>query len=597
MGNYNLARLLESQARDDRGGLPFLQWLEGGALARSSLAEFLAQVRTWAALLRSRGVGTGDRVVFITTKSPNQHRLFYACWWLGAIAVPVCETLGDMETGFIIRDCEPKLIVVQDELWDKVGNAAADLPMARFSEFPLRPGAQPLAELAEVDDDAVAALVYTSGSTGMPKGVMLSHKNLCRNAQSALQVFEFGKDDNLTSLLPYWHCFGLLVEVVIPVMSAAAVTVPQSQKEFKQGIQTIRPTVMLVVPRIIAMMQSGIEKKIADRGGRVKELFDRAVYNASRIFTAGARLDGGLFRMAAHHVFYDPLIFRKIRQNFGGRLRFIVSGGAPLDMEHQIFFKYLGIPVYQGYGLTETSPVISANHEGSSTVGNCGPVLPWLTPEQGGDWMIKDEDGALGKTGRGELLVRGDCVMKGYWRHKDESAKTMADGWLHTGDGAYMDEDGCLHIEGRQGNMIVLVGGEKLHPEHVEEVVKGAPLVSEAMVFGEGCKNVYAFVNVDEEKARGIPPADLQKQVRAQVLERVQHLALFQRPKEVLILPAFNQEDGTITPTLKIRRYRIREKYAEAIRKFLAECGEEYAVKGRGEVGIHSSRVLESLKK
>ena len=595
MGKYNLARLLEQRAASPRGQKPYLIGLENGQLVSTDLQLFFRQVGDWAALLRERGVKRGDRVVFITAKSPLQQRIFFACWWIGAIAVPVCETLGDLEMGFIIRDCEPALVLAQKNLWQKVENNAGDIQMAELESLLIRHADfGPPPPIEETEDDDVAALIYTSGSTGMPKGVMLTHRNFYRNGECCLTAIDLYEGDTLISLLPYWHCFALIVEVVLPVMTeGVGVIVPLSQKDFKQNIGLYRPSIMLVVPRIADTLKTGIEKNIAAKGGRLKQLFDKAIHNASRIFTAGPKLDGGLLRLVTHHAFYDPLIFRSIRKRFGGRLRCIISGGAPLDMEHQIFFKYLGLPIYQGYGLTESTPVVSVNNEVRHKIGSCGPILAWLTPEGGGDFMFRNENGEIGKNIAGELLLKGDCVMKGYWRHRDQSAKTLADGWLHTGDMAYMDEDGYLFIEGRKGSMIVLVGGEKLHPEHVEDVVKTADLVTEAMVIGEGCKNVYACVNLDADRAAMIPPAELEKTVRAQVLEKVQHLALFQRPKDVLVLPAFSQDDGTLTATFKIRRHKIREKYSDRIRQFLIACGEELATKE--EIGIASSKIMESL--
>jgi long-chain acyl-CoA synthetase len=589
--------MLERRAASPRGRKPYLIGLENDQLVTTDLQMFWQQAGDWSQCLRERGVKRGDRVVFITAKSALQQRVFFACWWLGAIAVPVCETLGDLEMGFIIRDCEPALVLVQKALWQKVENNAGDIQMMDLESFPVRRdgfGAPPPVD--EADDEDVAALIYTSGSTGMPKGVMLTHRNFYRNAECCLTAIDLYDTDTLISLLPYWHCFALVVEVVLPVVTeGVGVIVPLSQKDFKQNIARYRPTIMLVVPRIADTLKTGIERSIEAKGGKLQQLFDKAIHNASRIFTAGPKLEGGLLRLATHHAFYDPLIFRSIRKRFGGRMRCIISGGAPLDMEHQIFFKYLGLPIYQGYGLTESTPVVSVNGEVRHKIGSCGPILSWLTPEGGGDFMFRDDHGETGKTIAGELLLKGDCVMKGYWRHRDQSAKILADGWLHTGDMAYMDDDGYLFIEGRKGSMIVLGGGEKLHPEHVEDVVKNADLVTEAMVIGEGCKNVYACVNVDPDRAACIPPAELDKTVRAQVIEKVQHLAVFQRPKDVLILPAFCQEDGTLTATFKIRRHKIREKYGDRIRQFLMSCGEELATKE--EIGIASSKIMESLGK
>lgn len=602
MRKYNLAGLLKNRVDGDRGSLPFLVSLDKESnLVTLSLTNFCGQVNDWARFLKSKGVKKGDRVAFLTTKSPLQHRMFYACWWIGAIAVPICETLGDHEMEFVIQDCRPTLIYTQPSLREKISRNAPGIPIYILEEMELRTSGEGFGEqeeLIEVDDNETATLIYTSGSTGMPKGVMLTHKNLYRNAESSAHHIEFMGSDRIISLLPYWHSYALVIEVVISVMFDLSVAVPTSQKDFKMNIGKYQPTIMTVVPRIASVIKEGIERTINHRGGKIKELFDQAIFNASRIFTAGPRLDGGLLRIATHHAFYDPLIFRKIRGNFGGKLRFIISGGAPLDMDHQIFFKYLGIPIHQGYGLTETSPIISTNTDDHHCIGSCGLVMDWLTEYGGGDYTFEDEDGNRGKHLSGELLVRGDCVMKGYWGHVDSTAKTIsADGWLHTGDMGHLNKDAYLFIDGRKGSMIVLRGGEKLHPEHIEDAIKAADFVTEAMVYGEKCKNVYAFVNVDHEKTKDLSEQELYKQVKSQVLAKVKHLAPYQMPKDVLILPDFTEANGCITPTLKIRRYKIKDIYHDEIAAFLTKAGEEFAVKEKNEVSVAASKVMESLDK
>lgn len=590
---YDLAKLIEESSRSHAEST-FLVFAEGGdQIRRLPYRQFGGAVRRWGQVLLDQGVQPGDRVGFVTPKSPYQILAFYSCWWIGAIAVPICEGLGDMEMGFIIRDSEPRVMLSDASMADRVSANCGDIPLFRFEDLPGWEGGEvDLSRHANGSDD-VAALIYTSGSTGMPKGVMLTHRNFQVNAQGAVDAYEVGPGERLISLLPYWHSYALVTEVIAIVMGGATTVIPRDKRDFRKNIAIYQPTIMLVVPRIADALKAGIEKRIAESSPKVRALFEKAMYNASRIFTAGPRLDGGLLRMFTHHAFYDPLVFRKIRKSFGGKLRFFASGGAPLDMDSQIFFKYIGIPMYQGYGLTESSPVISSDLPENHRVGSAGPLWPWLKPENGGDWTFKDEKGNLGKDRKGELLVKGACVMKGYWRHRDESAKTLKEGWLHTGDMGYVDADGFLFLDGRQGNMIVLFGGEKLHPEHVEEEVKQSPLVTECMVFGEKCKNVYAAVNVDPDRVEGLDAEALKARVRQEMVERCQHLASYQKPKDVIVLPEWTPEDGTLTVTLKIRRHRVWEVYGKELREFLARNGEEVAT--RTDVSIASSRIMESL--
>jgi long-chain acyl-CoA synthetase len=590
---HDLAKLLEESSQTFAEHT-FLVFPEGKDDIRDvPFHGFGAAVRRWARVLKESGVAPGDRVGFITPKSPYQILAFYACWWMGAIAVPICEALGNLEMGFIIRDSEPKLMLSDGSMHQTVGALCGDIPLRQFEQLPGWDGADVDLPRHANNDDDVAALIYTSGSTGMPKGVMLTHKNFQVNARGAVDAYEVGVGTRLISLLPYWHSYALTTEVVAIMMGGGTTIVPKDKRDFRKNVSVYKPTIMLVVPRIADALKAGIEKRIAESSDRVKGIFEKATFNASRIFTAGPRIDGGLLRMFTHHAFFDPLVFRKIRKNFGGKLRFFVSGGAPLDMDSQIFFKYIGIPMYQGYGLTESSPVISSDLPENHKVGSAGPLWDWLKPENGGDWTFKDENGNLGKDLKGELLVKGDCVMKGYWRHQDESAKTLEDGWLHTGDMGYVDDDGFLFLDGRQGNMIVLFGGEKLHPEHVEEEVKQCPLVTECMVFGEKCKNVYVAVNVDAELVEGMSDDELKAELKKQIGERCKHLASYQKPKDVIVLPEWTPEEGTLTVTLKIRRHKIWDTFGNELRGFLAKNGEEVAT--RDEPAIASSKIMESL--
>ena len=544
--------------------------------------------------LQENGIQKGDRVAMIASKCMFHPRFFYACWTIGAIAVPICETLGDKEMSFIINDSDPKVVITDKALNAKVTANANGRKTVCLDDIPdggSRQGAAPLTGM-EFSPDEIAALIYTSGSTGMPKGVMLSHRNLSANALDIPEIFQLRKQERIISLLPYWHAYALSIEIVAIMCCGVTIAIARDMKDFKKNIARYQPTAMIVVPRIIELFKASIDKKIESTPESKRKLIDKAIYNASRIFTARPRLDGGILRIFTHHTFYDPLVFSKFRQAFGGKLRFIVCGGAPLDLELQIFFKYLGIPLLQGYGLTETSPIVSTNLKEDHLLGSIGRPFPWLLPENGGDYTFKDEEGHMGKDVHGQLLVKGTCVMKGYWNHTDASAKSFEDGWLNTGDVAYQKE-GYFFIEGRKGNMIVLIGGEKLHPEHVEDAVKNSPFITEAMVIGEKCKNVYVLANVSKDLAKGLSDDELHKKLKEEIQRTTTHLAPYQKPKDVLVLPDFTMEDSTLTATMKIRRYKIQELYGAKIEEFLKANGEEIATKH--EVGIASSKVFESL--
>ena len=590
----NLGQLFFEWTQKYLENIALVQLNDKNELATVTYRQLKADADALCSFLQENGIQKGDRVAMIASKCMFHPRFFYACWTIGAIAVPICETLGDKEMSFIINDSDPKVIITDKALNAKVTANANGRKIVCLDDIPdggSRQGAAPLNGM-EFSPDEIAALIYTSGSTGMPKGVMLSHRNLSANAMDIPEIFQLHKQERIISLLPYWHAYALSIEIVAIMCCGVTIAIARDMKDFKKNIARYQPTAMIVVPRIIELFKASIDKKIEATPESKRKLIDKAIYNASRIFTARPRLDGGILRIFTHHTFYDPLVFSKFRQAFGGKLRFIVCGGAPLDLELQIFFKYLGIPLLQGYGLSETSPIVSTNLKEDHLLGSIGKPFPWLLPENGGDYTFKDEEGHMGKDVHGQLLVKGTCVMKGYWNHTDASAKSFEDGWLNTGDVAYQKE-GYFFIEGRKGNMIVLIGGEKLHPEHVEDAVKNSPLITEAMVIGEKCKNVYVLANVSKDLAKGLSDDELHKKLKEEIQRTTTHLAPYQKPKDVLVLPDFTMEDSTLTATMKIRRYKIQELYGDKIEEFLKANGEEIATKH--EVGIASSKVFESL--
>ena len=573
----NLGQLFFEWTQKYLENIALVQLNDKNELTTVTYRQLKADADALCSFLQENGIQKGDRVAMIASKCMFHPRFFYACWTIGAIAVPICETLGDKEMSFIIDDSDPKVIITDKALNAKVTANANGRKIVCLDEIPdggSRQGSAPLTGM-EFSPDEIAALIYTSGSTGMPKGVMLSHRNLSANAMDIPEIFQLRKQERIISLLPYWHAYALSIEIVAIMCCGVTIAIARDMKDFKKNIARYQPT---------AKIEATPESK--------RKLIDKAIYNASRIFTARPRLDGGILRIFTHHTFYDPLVFSKFRQAFGGKLRFIVCGGAPLDLELQIFFKYLGIPLLQGYGLSETSPIVSTNLKEDHLLGSIGKPFPWLLPENGGDYTFKDEEGHMGKDVHGQLLVKGTCVMKGYWNHTDASAKSFEDGWLNTGDVAYQKE-GYFFIEGRKGNMIVLIGGEKLHPEHVEDAVKNSPLITEAMVIGEKCKNVYVLANVSKDLAKGLSDDELHKKLKEEIQRTTTHLAPYQKPKDVLVLPDFTMEDSTLTATMKIRRYKIQELYGDKIEEFLKANGEEIATKH--EVGIASSKVFESL--
>ena len=295
---------------------------DGKNFIDTTYAQLHADVIAWAEYLKAQGVSKGDRVAAISSKSPNHYRFFYACWQIGAIAVPICETLGNDEMSFILKDCSPKLVLAADNFLAKAKETAGDIPVVDWETLP-KGSAEDATEVKPIPCpfeneqealDSIAVLIYTSGSTGMPKGVMLTHENIWWNMAGALRTFEVTPKDGLISLLPYWHAYALTCEITCLINNGATCLIAHNIADFQRNLAKFQPTLMLVVPRILDMFMAAMKKKIDTMPPRRKKLVENAIYNASRIFTAGTKWNGGLLRMLYHKCFYDPFVFRKFRQ-------------------------------------------------------------------------------------------------------------------------------------------------------------------------------------------------------------------------------------------------------------------------------------------
>jgi long-chain acyl-CoA synthetase len=530
-----------------------------------SYKEFDQEVNILAQKLIRLGVKSGDRVSFLTPKTKYQAYLFFAVWRVNAIAVPVSESMGDEEVSFIIADADPSLVVLHSSLMPRASVIADQRQVVSFADLNESSATEGLPVLTLKLDD-IAALIYTSGSTGCPKGVMLSHRNLMVNARSSGDAIVIQNDERILSLLPYWHSFALIAELVMIPMAQGTVIFPKDRRDFARNMASFNSTMMLVVPRMLAQFKLMLEKEVEKLGQL--ETLAACLANAEKVYIKDGFKSQDPNVRSRHDVFHMRFL-SQLKKAFGNRFKFFIGGGAPLAKDLQVFFRNIELPVMQGYGLTETSPVISCNTLENNHMGSSGKLISWLRPGNGGDYTFMDSEGNRSKDIEGELLVKGDSVMLGYWGHKDESAKSLQDGWLFTGDVGRM-QDGYLFITGRASNLLVLKGGEKVHPEHVEDILKKCSLIKEVMLIGEKCKNIYGVVNVEENELEDVYAA-----VKAEMSEVITGLAPFQKPRDILILPDFNPEDGTMTSTLKIRRKNIWSIYNKQLNGFLADHGED----------------------
>lgn len=542
------------------------------ALKNYTYDEIIEEVLNWSAYLMEIGIKKGDRIGIITPKSIEQLKSLYAVWMADGIIVPINENTREGELKFILEDSTPKVILTIASLKNKIKNVYPKAKIVLLEDLENLSKFSTYEEKLETNSENTGAIIYTSGSTGNPKGVMLTHKNLVRNGESIIKIKKVTTNDCIYSILPYWHSFSLAVEVVGSISSGSSLGFTENPRNFVGDIPLFKPTIILAVPRILEMIKGSIEKQIKNAGLEAEQGYKKLLQIAP--FVKGDRHD--FIPNKEYRQIYDILdekLLVKIRSVFGENFREFISGGAALDINLQRYFGYLGLPVMQGYGLSETSPVVSVDSLENYIYGSSGDLLEWLLDHPFGDFTFLDKFGNRGKNIKGELLLKGNCVMKGYWNHRDESAKVIENDWLHTGDiGYYKDEK--LYISGRKTNMIVLKGGENIHPEFIENELKKSELIDDVMVIGDGCKSLYACLTVPENYDE-VHESELNTLLKSEVKRLTSHLVSYQKPRDILLVSRFTIEDETYTGTMKVRRHMVNKRENEKINNFLEEVGEK----------------------
>ncbi len=569
---------------------PALKCKRAGAWVDIALSEVRQAVIDLAAGLEALGVRAGDPVGLISENRPEWLYCDYALMTLGAVNVPVYPTLTPNLIEFILKDCSAGAVVVSTRaLYDKLRSVRANLPLLRavvviedegialdpgdvgMRELCRRAGADPgrearvRAAAAKVRPGDLASLIYTSGTTGQPKGVMLTHDNFASNIQGALAVIGLTGCDRALSLLPLCHSFERLVDYIC-FFCRVTIAYAEAVDKAAENLLEVRPTVMAGVPRLYEkVFAKFLDTARANPLGKL--LVDDAVAvaraAAAERMTPGAPAASGWTRLK--HKLYDALMYKKLRAKVGGRIRFFISGGAALAKEHALFFAGAGLPIVEGYGLSETSPVITLSPLDAPRAGSPGKLIPGVEAKLAPD---------------GELLTRSRSVMKGYFNQPEKTAEVIVDGWFHTGDVGHFDADGYLFITDRKKDLLKTSQGKYVAPQHVEAVLKKSKYIAEAAVFGDAKKYVAALLVPDyalcaaEASARGWPAdrgalvknprflAFLQTEV-----DRVQiELPSYEQIKKFALLEKeFTLEAGELTPTMKVKRKVVAEKYRALI--------------------------------
>ena len=570
----------------------------GGPWRSLTHREVAQRVLRAGLALRRLGVRRGDRVAILSENRPGWLVADFACLCVGASDVPLYPTLPARQLEYILKDSGAIAIFVSTApQLAKIQELRGELPALQhviaMDPDARGPGVIGLAELyamgAEVESEAeaarfkaealtaapddVATIIYTSGTTGDPKGVMLTHDNIWSNVTSALESFFVGPEDSTLSFLPLSHIFERMAGHYLMFHAGATIHYAESIDTVPANLMEVGPTIVTSVPRLYEKMYARVLENALAGGPIKRRIFFWAKDTGERWadhVLAGERpptLLGQQYALA------QRLVFSKLKTRTGGHLRFFVSGGAPLPPDIAKFFFAAGLPILEGYGLTETSPVICVNLLERPRIGTVGPPLHGVEVRIAAD---------------GEILTRGRHVMKGYFNKPEATREALEpDGWFHTGDIGELDGAGCLRITDRKKDLIVTAGGKKVAPQPIEQLVKHSKYVANAVMLGDRRKFCIMLVvpNFDQLERwavykqlafanhRGlIRLPEVQAKMEREVTKMLPDLASYQSPKKILLLEHdFSIENGDLTPTLKVRRRVVEKKYQRQIDALYAD--------------------------
>ena len=562
---------------------------KGGTYQDISYAELGESVDAFSKGLNALGVQKDDRVAILSENRPEWAITDFGTLKAGGVTVPMFSTLTAAQVGYILKDSGSKIICVSTEAQlKKVLSIRDEVPtLEQVIIFNPIEGKTPesvsqFEAVCELDgeitdhaasEDDIATIIYTSGTTGDPKGVMLTHANFIFNLQACKSLIDVSDADVLLSFLPLSHVFERLGGHYVPLFSGAKIAYAESTFTVAQNMGEVSPTVMLSVPRLYETMHDRILRAVQEGSSLKQKIFHWGVSVGSAVSSAIQQGKNPSAILQLQQNIANKLVFAKLKAATGGRLRFFVSGGAALPQAIAEFFHAAGILILEGYGLTETSPVISMNHPEGWKFGTVGMPVPGIEVQIAGD---------------GEILTRGPHVMKGYFNNESATAEVIdGEGWFHTGDIGIIDADGFVKITDRKKNIIVLSNGKNVAPQPIESELVQSPFINQIMLVGNERKNLAALIvpNFDALKAwaaeNGIATDDLstmletrevQQQIQSEIRSRLTDFADFEQVRRFTLLEKeFSQEEDEMTPTLKLKRNVIIERYGDTIEEMYPE--------------------------
>ena len=586
----NLVALFLSRA-DERGDTPMLWAKAGGTWVSISWTEAARRVCVIAGHLRAIGLETGDRVLLVSENRPEWCLADLAIMAAGCVTVPAYTTNTERDHLHVLENSEARAAIVSDAKLakallpaamrsDGLDHVISFEPLrhaqvgtieyhdwdAMLAGDPVEARAAVEHRIAGVTRDGLACIIYTSGTGGSPRGVMQHHGAILRNVAGAARVIaeDFGwADEVFLSFLPLSHAYEHTGGQFLPIGLGAQIYYSEGLEKLAANIEEVRPTIMVVVPRLFEVLRAKLIKQVSKQGKLASYLLDRALV-IGEYKAKGRRGGRGRLRDRPMDAILERALRPKIRQRFGGRLKAMVSGGAPLNPDIGVFFDSMGLTLLQGYGQTEAGPVISCNRPAAGIrMDTVGPPL------DGVEVRIAED---------GEIMVRGELVMQGYWRNDAETRRVLKDGWLATGDIGHLDPAGRIKITDRKKDMIVNDKGDNISPQKVEGMLTLQPEIAQAMVSGDKRPYVVGLIVPDAEWALDWARANGEKfdiaalqelpafrsAVRAAIDRVNRDLSVIEKVRQFTFADeAFGIENEEMTPSLKIRRHKLRDRYGD----------------------------------
>ncbi|MCB9603395.1 MAG: long-chain fatty acid--CoA ligase [Sandaracinus sp.] len=575
------------------GSRPLFGTKKDGNWVWMTYAEFGKQVDAVRGALAGMGIEKGQSVAVIADNRPEWAVAAYATYGLCASYAPMYESQMPKEWAYILKDCGARVLFVANEkIASEIAKVRGELPaLQKVVTMEATQGsadatfgsllASAPVPLAKVEPSDIAGFIYTSGTTGNPKGVLLSHQNLAWNVSAVHEIFPMSPDDRSLSFLPWAHSFGQTCELHALFSMGASMGIAEAVDKIVANLAEVRPTLLFSVPRIFNRIYDGLHKRMAEEGGLKQKMFEAAMSNADyrkklaeqRKRSGWADFKNGLF---------DKVVFSKVRERFGGRLKYAFSGGAALSREVAEFVDNLGIMVYEGYGLTETSPIATANCPSGRKIGSVGCAIPGT--------HVEIDTVVTGDPKQGEIIVFGHNVMQGYHGLPEENEKVLLekDGMrgFRTGDMGYVDGDGFLYITGRIKEQYKLLNGKYVVPTPLEDRLKLSPYITNCMIHGANHNYNGALIVPDfdtllpwaEQHGLGSDKKKLCEDPKVKELfaRELDHWSAefkqYEKVKKFALIPDdFSTANGMLTPKMSLKRRVVLEKYDSAWKSLFAE--------------------------